>query len=353
MSKTSNSNLLGPKNVHLVFNGDEVLQAHSRVLQLFSSAFADRPTVAEDVQTWLIKAEPGPVTRAVVQQWLDAIYAQVDSSRSLRLPSSCLDDSLPLLIFAEAMGTTDVVMQSIGRALVEKSDLHMTVPMGPPSANGMVPVVSVNLRDTIYFVPKSGAAAGTLRGCHPNEPHVVMVLDVEAMTLAKAYDAGGFQALLAKALEACLHLCGRLKLRSLTRLLLDFLKLQCLPTMQFSVLLPTMSLALSPRVIDCMPRELLFEGFVRDALEHRRAQVDLTADKVDVLMASQGAATWFNLPVGSSQTASIEKSSVDGSSLLTFKRGVSALEVRAVLGGPLQQESKRLRTEIVEAAMQS
>lgn len=351
MSKTN----FGPQNVCIVLDGDsnpdDPLKAHSNILRLFSSAFADQttPNVAADVQ-WVIKAEPTPVSREVVQQWLDAVYAQVDSSRSLRLPSSCLDDSLPLLAFAEVMGTTDVVMQSIGRAMVEKSDLHMTVQVGPPSADGTVPLVDVHLRETIYFAPTDGAFAGTLRVCQPKEPHIITFLDAEHMARAKAYDAGGFQALLAKELEACLHLCGRLKLLSMTRLLLDFLKMQCLPSSQFSVLLPTMSLVLSPRVIDCMPRELLLEGFVRDALEHRRAQVELTADKVDALMSSPGAASWFSVPVGCFKAASIRKS-VDGASLLTFNGITGTLPIRPVLGGPSSQASKRLRTEIVEAAI--
>ncbi|KAG2487760.1 hypothetical protein HYH03_013605 [Edaphochlamys debaryana] len=368
----------GVENVHIrvADDPDNPLKAHSRVLELFSSVFTDLPvqlpdgmeelaegrtdidgtsrsvTAALTVTTWdltrLINKGGAPVTRAVVQQWLDAVYAQVDSSRSLRLTSSGLNDAEPLLTFADAVGTDDVVMQSISRALVEDSDLHLMVPYGPPSAEGMSPAIRVYLHDAVYYAPTDANQAGTLWRCILNESHQ-QDLDAAGMAGAMAIDEGGFPALLAKELEAYLHLCGRLKLISLTRLLLDFLKLQCLPT-TLSVLLPNMALVLSPRVLHFMPRELLLEGFVRDALEHRPAHVDMTAEKVDAVMSSPGAALWFTMKVNGSDTMSLEKAA-SGMNLL--KRGPTALAIQAVIGGPTQDESKRLRTEIVTAALKS
>lgn len=357
----------GLENVHIrVADDPEVLKAHSRVLELFSSVFTNLPVQSQNVidelavghfdevlrsvsaaltvTTWdltlLINEGGAPVTRAVVQQWLDAVYAQVDSSRSLRLTSSCLNDTEPLLTFADAVGTDDVVMQSISRALVEDSDLHFRVPFEPAKT------VLVYLHDAVYYTPT--VPAGTVWRSILNENHRE-VLDAAGMASARALDEGGFPALLAKNLEVYLHLCGRLKLLSMTRLLLDFLKMQCLPSTR-SVLLPTMGLALSPRVLHFMPRELLLEGFIRDALEHRSAQVELTAEKVDAVMSSPGAALWFTMMVNGSDAVALE---AGASGRTVLKRGPIAIPIQAVVGGPSQQESKRLRTEIVEAVLRS
>ncbi len=321
-------------DVHIVVaDREEPLLAHYHVLSLFSTCVRDLPRESgSNIVTWNLKqlvleSDSRPVTAEVVQSWLDAVYRRVDAARRVRRVAD-LDDARPLLLFADACGTSKVVLDDLGRSLVDNPDLslNVTVRREPqqPAPEQQQQQLTVKL-----------AVRGTLYACVGEELSSLQAGKQRATAVAAPEfgpHAAAFPAAACSTLESWLHLAGRLRLVPLCRVLIDFIKAQLLPR-TLSILLPAFDRIYSRRVLECLPRELLYEAMVRDSLLHRPASIQLEAEEVEVTLSEPLTAAWYHRAVGATESMTLSQIS------LRQRNGGAWAPVHMVLGGPTPSQA--------------
>lgn len=321
-------------DIHIaVADREEPLLAHRHVLSLFSTCVRDLPRespgstfVAWDLKQLVLEGDSRPVTAGVVQSWLDTVYSRVDAARRARRVAD-LDDARPLLLFADACGTSQVVLDDLQRRLVDNPALSLTVTVGDAGQSEQQEqqlAVKLALRNVVYFC--QGDVLGSKEGSNTSWTTVLAVPEFGP-------HASSFSAAACSALERWLHLAGRLRLVQLCRALVDFIKAQLLPG-GLSILLPAFDRIYSRRVLECMPRELLYEAMVRDSLLHRPAAMRLEAKEVEVTFSDQLAATWY------AKAAGVKESMTMSVALGLRQKGDGAsADLHVVLGGPGADEA--------------
>ncbi|PNW80377.1 hypothetical protein CHLRE_07g315000v5 [Chlamydomonas reinhardtii] len=152
-----------------------------------------------------------------------------------------------------------------------------------------------------------------------------------------------FPGAVAAALEGWLYLAGRLGLVALVRLLLDFYKAQLVPT-NVSLLSGAVAKVYSRRVLECMPHELLVEGFVSSCLNDPhtvQAEVDSGSKLSITLTAPEAASALGHKP------SMVESATVTRSNLLVNKTGATLL-MRLSVGGLDIAEQRRVLKEVLQ-----
>ncbi|KAG2494312.1 hypothetical protein HYH03_007665 [Edaphochlamys debaryana] len=324
----------------LTADRQEPLLAHHQVVSLFSSIAYELPSNTDgsptpwDLRGLVLEGESEPVAASVVERWLDAVYhfSRIDASRRPQLPST-LAEARPLLLLADAVGTAQGLMDSLGGALADQPDLALTLAVGE---------LKVDLRlkgglhyiagGALFYLPVGEFKCGktSLVGKEAFEPH-----------------AAAFPSAVAREVESWLHLAGRLNLVPLARALVGFVKAELMPT-NLSILQPAFASVFSPRVLQFMPRELLLEGFARDAVMERPAQAVLVNKEVQLIPVAPLSATWFLTPCDG--TVNVVASRVKKSTLVAA--GGNFIPATVTLGGPSHEECTKLVEEVVAAALE-
>ncbi|KAG2483336.1 hypothetical protein HYH03_017784 [Edaphochlamys debaryana] len=332
-----------PPDLHILVAGrEEPLLAHRRVLSLFSGVVDGLPSNTDgsptpwDLRGLVLEGESEPVAAAVVECWLDAAYSRVDASRKLPAPAT-LAEARPLLLFADAVDTTQAVLQALGRALAERPDLALTVAVGELK-------VDVQLKGRMHYIAEEALEYGLEpSGSRPGSWCTLVAKE------AFQPHAEAFPSAVARELESWLHLAGRLNLVPLARLLTSFIKVHIMPNVR-SILLPSICSVFSPRVLQFMPRELLLEAYVRDTLVERPAQTSLSASELTLTAASPISSTWFGKPLNSTLKAKVE-SMADGCSKVIINDSTD-IPLHATLGGPARGVCARVVEEVVAKALE-
>ncbi|KAG2483335.1 hypothetical protein HYH03_017783 [Edaphochlamys debaryana] len=323
-----------PHDIHiLVADRREPLLAHREVLSLFSKLARGLPLSTDgsptrwDLRGLVLEGESEPVASGVSSTGWTPCTPQVDKHRRLRLPST-LAEARPLLLLADALDTNGVVMEGMGRALAERPDLALSVAVGELK-------VGLQLKGRLHYIEEetlcycleaSGSASGSF---HP-------------LVAKEAFQphAASFPSAVARELESWLHLAGRLNLVPLARALVGFVKAELMP-FGLSILRGSVSSVFSPRVLQFMPRELLLEGFVRDALMERPAQATIHGVEVNLTLASPLLSAWFGEPLNAAVKA-VSKP-FQGRSLACL--GGADIPVNIITGGPGCAECAQLVEE--------
>ncbi|KAG2482362.1 hypothetical protein HYH03_018712 [Edaphochlamys debaryana] len=342
--KRSSSCLGGdsPPDLHILVAGrEEPLPAHRRVLSLFSGVVDGLPSNTDgsptpwDLRGLVLDGESEPVAAAVVERWLDAVYSRLDVSRQLPAPAT-LEEARPLLLLADAVDTSPAVLQALGGALAERPDLALTVAVGELKLDlqlkGRLHCIVTGALE--YCLEPTGSSSGSW--------HMLVAKE----TFDQHKDA--FPSAVARELESWLHLAGRLNLVPLARALMGVVKAQLAPN-TLSLLQSSVGSVFSPRVLHFMPRELMFEGFVRDALVERPAQVNILSGDVSIVMASPLAAAWYGKPLGSTAQG---KAELHPDGRATPKIGNGGVAVTAFMGGPNPEACAKLVEEAVAKALE-
>ncbi len=344
------------EDIHILVAGrEQPLCAHFSVLRQFSSCVRDLPRnedgpVVWDLQQLVLEDESSPVSAEVVQLWLDAVYCRVDAAR--RAPQvEDLDDARPLLIFADACGSSQVVIDEIGRCLLDSPDLTFTVTAEggqlqpeeeeededeqPDEQQQPEQPLSVKLllRNAVYYI-------------HPTQKNLCIMKEGLQSRLAVAEDftphAAAFPSAVCSALESWLHLAGRLRMVPLCRALMDFIKTQVVVSTA-SVLWPAFHSIYSRRVLDCMPRELLLEALVRDSLQDRPAAVKVETKGATVTLSGPAAAAFFQKHAGTVEHMDLENKLLSGFG--------TSIPIHSVVGGIPLEIAPALVKHIVTSAM--
>ncbi|KAG2482364.1 hypothetical protein HYH03_018714 [Edaphochlamys debaryana] len=328
MSNKRSSSYLGgdsSPDLHILVAGrEEPLPAHRRVLSLFSGVVDGLPSNTDgsptpwDLRGLVLEGESEPVAAAVVESWLDTVKAHISTPQRPKIPGS-LEAARPLLLFADAVDTSPAVLQALGG--------------GPPPWRR--PDRCYCLRMLWTQLPVCTTMIGAL----------VMVSDE---TFDQHKDA--FPSAVARELESWLHLAGRLNLVPLARLLTSFIKVHIMPNVR-SILLPSIASMFSPRVLQFMPRELLLEAYVRDALMERPAQATINVSEVELNVATPLLSAWFNKPLGTATKAGA-KPMPDTLTLVTVKMSGQELPLNATMGGPGPKECAQVLEEVMAKALE-
>lgn len=128
----------------------------------------------------------------------------------------------------------------------------------------------------------------------------------------------------------------------LCRTLINFVKLQFVAS-TVSILWSGYERIFSRRVLECMPRELLYEALVRDGLMDRPASIHLEAKGVKVTLSSPAAAAWFQKRAGA-----VEQLNLDGKKLTGFG---TSMHMHTVVGGLPAETAPAVIERIVASAM--
>ncbi len=283
-------------DMHILVAGEEQpLLAHYHILRHCSTCVRDLPRNADpvvwDLQKLILEGETNPVSAEVVQRWLDMVYARLDAGRRMRRINE-LDEARPLLAFADACGTSQVVIDDLGRRLLDNPDLSMSISVGEGPQRL---TAKLALRDTTYY---SSAGEGLVK-VQAGGPRVMIQPEDFAP------HAPAFPAAVCAALECWLHLAGRLGMVPLCRALLAFIKTQ-LVSGGSAVVFDAFPSIYSRRVFDCMPRELLYEALVRDGLMDTPSEVTVEGQGVKVALYSPLAAAFFCRPAGATESMTME-----------------------------------------------
>lgn len=308
-------------DMHILVAGEgQPLVAHYDVLRHCSVCVRDLPRTADtpepvvwDLQELVLEGESSPVSAEVVQRWLDLVYSRLDAGRRVRRISD-LDEARPLLAFADACGTSQVVIDDLGRRLLDNPDLGLSVVVGEGAQRL---AVKLALRDVTYC---ASATAGLRKVGAGRVSEVVQTGDF-------APHAYAFSVAVCTALESWLHLAGRLGMVPLCRALINFIKAQ-LVIGTSSVVFNAFPSIYSRRVFDCMPRELLFEALLRDGLMDTHSEVVVEGEGIKMTLNSPLAAAWFCRPVGATEKMVVD--GVDG--MIVRLAGVNTAPARMVLG---------------------
>ncbi|EFJ48467.1 hypothetical protein VOLCADRAFT_90717 [Volvox carteri f. nagariensis] len=275
-------------DVHiLVARATEPISAHFDVLRLYSGCAQDLPRGEGGAPTiWnlrnlLLEGESDPVSPSVVESWLDMVYSHVDTSRRKRTFLR-LQEVKPLVLFADAVCTCDAAMRELCDMLVNQTALQLDVPLGEET-------LQIMLQGRIYYVRDlEGLTSISTTDGSPSA--------IEAPKAVYALHAKNFTTTLGQQLESWLYLAGRLQMLPLVQLLINFIKTQLLAGCS-SPLAAAVGNIYSPRVLQCMPRELLYAGFLRDTLLYRPNDLQLKTipDGLKVKLVTAEAATALRL----------------------------------------------------------
>ncbi|KAG2482361.1 hypothetical protein HYH03_018711 [Edaphochlamys debaryana] len=340
--KRSSSCLGGdcPPDLHILVAGrEEPLPAHRRVLSLFSGVVDGLPSNTDgsptpwDLRGLVLDGESEPVAAPVVERWLDAVYSRLDVSRQLPAPAT-LEEARPLLLLADAVDTSPAVLQALGGALAERPDLALTVAVGELK-------VDLQLKGRVHFNTDGTLAYLTTVSTTATAPFALVGKE------AYAPHTAAFPSAVARELESWLHLAGRLNLVPLARALMGFVKAELVGN-SLSILQSSVGSVFSPRVLQLMPRELMFEAFVRDALVVRPAHVSVLSEDASIVMASPLAAAWYGKPLGSTAQGKAA-AFLDGRAIPTV--GAVGTPATVILGGPSPEACAKLVEEVVAKAL--
>ncbi len=324
--------------MHILISGAEQPQpAHYHVLRQYSTNVRDLPRdgasrepLVWDLRDLVLEGETSPVKADTVQRWLDLVYCRVDAARRVRRITD-LDEARPLLTFADAVGASQVLIDDIGRRLADNPDLSFAVKAG----EGQQQLTVKLALSSLYYI-HAGVEALWI-SCLPSERVVCRAQDF-------APHVAAFPSAVCSALESWLHLAGRLRMVPLCRALMGFVKLQRIPA-ELSIVLPAFSSIFSRRVLECMPRELLYEALVRDSLIDNPAGVAVEAEAAVVTVCTTAAASWFCKTVD--QT--LEDASLYGE-LLTY--GSTSNIIHTTVGGPAPGLAPGMVKDIMAKAFQ-
>ncbi|KAG2494318.1 hypothetical protein HYH03_007671 [Edaphochlamys debaryana] len=252
--------------------------------------------------------------------------------------TNSLAEAWPLFLLADALDTNPTVLQALGRALVDRPDLALSMAVGELK-------VDLQLKGRLHDISSGGFTYRTV--CTGGSP--VDIFD-KTLVAEEAFEPHmeAFPSAVAQELKSWLHLAGRLNLVPLARLLVGFVKTELMPYYT-SILLLSVGSVFSPRVLQFMPRELLLEGFVRDALMERPAQAVITSkEDVQLTAITPLTAAWFREPLGASIETSLRQ---HGHCWVMMPYG-GGVVANVTLGGPSVQECAKLVDEAVAAALE-
>ncbi len=311
------------------------LVAHYSVLRQFSTCVRDLPRISErgepivwDLQQLVLEGDSAPVSAEVVQRWLDLVYSRVDAARRVRRITD-LDEARPLLSFADAIGASQVLIDDIGRRLADNPDLSFAVKAG----EGQQQLTVKLALGSVHYIRGTDKAL-----CSCGNPSAKVISEGQEF----APHAPAFPSAVCSALESWLHLAGRLGMVPLCRALLDFIKAQLIAS-AVSLVLPAYDRIFSRRVLECMPRELLYEALVRDGLTDRPAEVKVEAKGATVTFTSPVAAIWMAKAVGEAQSMDLEG---------RIMTAGFAQYVHTVMGGPAPGAAPGIVKGIMAKALQ-
>eukprot|EP00198_Chlamydomonas_reinhardtii_P003142 XP_001692478.1 predicted protein of CSG family [Chlamydomonas reinhardtii] len=286
-----------------------------------------------DLRNLVLEGESRPVSGDVVQRWLDLVYSHVDHGRRLEVLTD-MEHARSLLLFADAIGSSSLSLETLCRRLLETPGLHVRVPL---EQNTHVPWLELVLMGRMYYVlqPRSLEFVDV--------PYTACVIIDPGISEACRASLPGA---VAAALEGWLYLAGRLRLVPLARTLIDFVKLQLVPA-GLSILGPAVAQVYSPRVLQCLPPELLVEGFLRDAVGDLPSRVQLQANgPVTLGCASAAAAAWYECAPGHGvELAAVE--ALEGRSMLHSEE-FADLPVNASMGGLSAEQREAAVTQAME-----
>ena len=142
--KRSEDSLVQDKPADLLIvteDTDAPLGVHIAVLGLFSRVVDDLPRASSGKTTWdlsklVLEGQSSPVSSAVVRQWLDLVYSRVDAGRQPPKFPSLSEPARSLLLFADAVGTSRVVMDGFMDALVAQPSLALCVVLNGGGGGG-------------------------------------------------------------------------------------------------------------------------------------------------------------------------------------------------------------------------
>ncbi|KAG2441118.1 hypothetical protein HXX76_003970 [Chlamydomonas incerta] len=292
-------------------DSEQPIEAHLAGLRLFSRVVDDLPRAASGGQTtWdlsklVLEGQSSPVPSAVVRQWLDLVYSRVDAGRRAPKFTSLSEAARSLLLFADAVGTRAIAMKALVETLTAQPGLTLPVVVngtgagaGGPAAGGgggnaapPQPLqLELALRGKLYYlaqdgplgavdVPRAGAKACLVVAASELAPHTAALPGA-----------------VAGALEGWLYLAGRLGLVALVRLLLEFYKAQLVPA-TISLLNGVTLKVFSRRVLECMPLEVMWEGFMRGCVcDASMSQVDVVDGGTipKVALTAPHVAAWYS-----------------------------------------------------------
>ncbi|KAG2437086.1 hypothetical protein HYH02_011345 [Chlamydomonas schloesseri] len=289
-----------------------------------------------DLRNLVLEGESRPVSGDVVQRWLDLVYSHVDHGRRLEvLPD--LEHARPLLLFADAVGSSSLALETLCRRLLETPGLHLRVPL---EQNPHVPSLELALAGKMYYVlsPRSLEFVDV--------PYTAcVIIDAGISDACRAALPGA----VAAAVEGWLYLAGRLRLAPLARALIDFVKLQLVPA-GLSILCPAVAQVYSPRVLQCLPPELLVEGFLRDAVGDLPSRVQLQAEgPVTLGCASAVAAAWYERAPGRGvELAGVEVTDAQEGRSMLHSEEFADLPVNASMGGLSAEQRDAAVTQALE-----
>ncbi len=246
------------------------------------------------------------MSEQIVRRWLDIVRLGPGDVPSWL--SDSLDVLRPLLLFAEAADSNPRVFRSIGALLEQRWErMHLSVPSCvQPAEEGAAEqpaTVQLQLKEGSLFYFSTIQAQN-------QEQLMCAFVDGSYRFLLTVRGAPDwrqrFRAAAVAAVEGWLHLACRLQLLPLVRRLMRFAQAQQLAG-NATLLGADVSNLLSPRVIECMPRELLLELLYQGYAAGATAAVELKADKAQVTFTTPLAAVWFVKCVGESAELPIKE----------------------------------------------
>ncbi|KXZ44436.1 hypothetical protein GPECTOR_67g276 [Gonium pectorale] len=303
----------------VVADREEPLLAHRSVLRLFCRCVRDLPggadggTTAWDLRQLVLEGESAPVGGDVVQCYLDLVYRRVDVERRFEAPAS-LGEARPLVMFADAVGSSAAVCEQLEQSLLDASGLCLVVRCDEDSGVGL------RLRGRLYVLSmEHGLQEWTV----PRDGGVKILLQANGARLASRHAA--IQAAVSSAIEEWLYLAGRTHMMRLMRLLLDFTKLQMIAADLGVLSAEGVQGVCSPRVLQCMPRELLLEAFVRDILTDLPSRLTLQCQEASARLATPADASFLPLAAGAGVATSVK--------LEPYNNGDSVVRMPGASGG--------------------
>ncbi|KAG2441124.1 hypothetical protein HXX76_003976 [Chlamydomonas incerta] len=355
--KRSEASLLQDKPADLLIStaDEQPIEAHIAVLTLISRV-VDLPRAASGSQTtWdlcklVLEGQSSPVPSAVVRQWLDLVYSRVDVRRRPPKLTSLSEAARSLLLFADAVGTCSPVINAIADGLLAQPGLTLPVPVNSGGAGGAAPgggggnaappqplQLELALRGKLYYSHADGILAVAFDVPISDPVRTV----VAAADLAPHRAA--FPSAVAAALEGWLYLAGRLELVALVRVLLEFYKAQMIPA-NLSLLHGAAAKVLSRRVLECMPRELLVEGFASSCVnDPYKGQAEVnTSSKLSVVLTAPEASAWYGLKPNT------QVEGQPGTASNVLRVGAIAAPVRLSVGGLLVAQQRQVLQEVLQ-----
>ncbi|KXZ54529.1 hypothetical protein GPECTOR_4g594 [Gonium pectorale] len=237
---------------------------------------ADGGPTVWDLRQLVLEGESTPVAGDVVQRYLDLTYSRIDSARGY-VPSQSLEETRPLLTCADAVSSSDVIHEQLDHSLLNVSGLCLN--RGVDEAFS----VQLRLRERIYTV---SSANGLREWKVPVDDNSVPVLLLPSRDAQFGARSAAIQAAVSTVLEEWMYLADRTRMTKLARVLLGFVKTQLVPYGCGQLVEEGLRGLYSPRALQCMPHELLYEALVRDCLMVLPSRISLAAKGVSAKLAT-------------------------------------------------------------------